>query len=87
MIEKPAAQSGDDGATAVSAPAIDAMSDTELLEAALRDAIDAHAAGLLAAPFGVDAVALARARQRALRSDMRRLLADDLPDDQGLGDV
>jgi hypothetical protein len=50
-------------------------SDSELLEDALQEALDAHAAGLLAAPFGVDEVALKRARRRALRADIKRLLA------------
>lgn len=57
------------------------MSDTALLENALQEAVDAHAAGLLAAPFGVDETALRRARRRALRSDLRRLLANG-PSDQ-----
>ena len=47
-----------------------------LLEEALQDALDAHASGLLAAPFGVDEVALKRARRRALRADIRRLLTE-----------
>jgi hypothetical protein len=51
------------------------LSDAELLEEALQDAVDAHETGLLAAPFGVDDVALARARRRALRADIRRQLA------------
>jgi hypothetical protein len=55
-------------------------SDTALLEEALQAAVDAHAAGLLAAPFGVDEIALKRARRRALRSDLRRLLADGQAD-------
>lgn len=54
-------------------------SDSDLLEEALQDALDAHAAGLLAAPFGVDEVALKRARRRALRADIRRLLAEQDP--------
>lgn len=47
-------------------------SDTALLEDALQDALEAHAEGLLAAPFGVDELALARARQRAAEADRRR---------------
>lgn len=54
-------------------------SDSDLLEEALQDALDAHAAGLLAAPFGVDEVALRRARRRALHADIRRLLAEQDP--------
>jgi hypothetical protein len=52
-------------------------SDSALLEIALQEAIDAHAAGILAAPFGVDDLALIQARHRAGRSDMRRLLTED----------
>jgi hypothetical protein len=51
------------------------QSDAALLEEALQQALDAHKAGLLAAPFGVDEVALKRARRRALRADIRRALA------------
>lgn len=54
------------------------MTDTALLEEALQDAVDAHAAGLLAAPFGIDEVALWRARRRALHSDLKQLLAGGL---------
>jgi hypothetical protein len=61
-------------------PAASDLSDAELLEEALQDAIDAHHAGLLAAPFGVDDVALTRARRRALRADIRRQLASGQPD-------
>lgn len=50
-------------------------SDAALLEEALQQALDAHKAGLLAAPFGVDEVALKRARRRALRADIRRVLS------------
>lgn len=49
------------------------MSDSALLEDALVSAVDAHTAGLLLAPFGVDELTLSRARRRALRSDLRRL--------------
>ncbi|ONI72706.1 hypothetical protein ALI144C_42590 [Actinosynnema sp. ALI-1.44] len=52
------------------------MGDAALLENALQAAVDAHAAGLLIAPFGVDETALKRARRRALRSDLRRLLVE-----------
>lgn len=57
-------------------------SDSALLEEALRDALDAHAAGLLAAPFGLDGAALRRARRRALRSDIRRLLSGPASSEQ-----
>jgi hypothetical protein len=50
------------------------MTDSALLEEALNDAVDAHDTGQLAAPFGVDEVALARARRRALRADLKRLI-------------
>jgi len=50
------------------------MTDSALLEDALSEAVDAHSAGRLAAPFGVDEIALARARRRALRADIRRLI-------------
>lgn len=63
------------------------VSDTALLAEALQDALAAHAAGLLAAPFGVDVVALARARRRALRSDIRRLLADQQSNEQDRGNA
>jgi hypothetical protein len=63
-----------------SAPIETDMSDTALLEEALQAAVDAHAAGVLAAPFGVDELALKRARRRALRSDLRRLLAEGQAD-------
>jgi len=49
------------------------MTDSALVEDALSEAIEAHDAGLLAAPFGLDEVALARARRRALRADLKRL--------------
>lgn len=71
MIEDSAAQSRADQANEGASSDAD-MSDTALLEEALQDAIDAHSAGLLAAPFGVDAVALARARRRAAVADQRR---------------
>jgi hypothetical protein len=51
------------------------QSDAALLEEALQQALDAHDAGLLAAPFGVDEVALRKARRRALRADIRRALS------------
>jgi hypothetical protein len=50
------------------------VSDSALLEDALSEAIDAHSAGRLAAPFGLDEIALARARRRALRADIKRLI-------------
>lgn len=50
------------------------MTDSELVEDALNEAVDAHSAGLLAAPFGIDEIALARARRRALRADIKRLM-------------
>lgn len=63
-------------------------SDSALLEEALQEAVDAHAAGLLAAPFGLDTVALARARRRALRADIRRRLAEGAPTrDRTTGDA
>jgi hypothetical protein len=57
-----------------------AHSDAALLEEALQQALDAHKAGLLAAPFGVDEVALKRARRRALRADIRRALSQQSHD-------
>jgi hypothetical protein len=71
VVEDSAAQSQHDQHALPEVP----VSDSALLEDALQEAIDAHAAGLLAAPFGVDEMALKRARRRALRSDIRRLLA------------
>lgn len=62
----------------------DGTSDVDLLEEALQDAIAAHDAGLLAAPFGVDAVALARARRRAALADADRR-ARRQPDDPPAG--
>jgi hypothetical protein len=50
------------------------MTDSALLEDALNEAVEAHEAGQLAAPFGLDEVALARARRRALRADLKRLI-------------
>lgn len=61
-------------------------SDSALLEDALQEAVDAHAAGLLAAPFGLDTVALARARRRALRADIRRQLAQGPSSDRPAAD-
>lgn len=49
------------------------MTDSALVEDALSEAIEAHDAGILAAPFGLDEVALARARRHALRADLKRL--------------
>lgn len=74
MVDDSPAQSRQDQSAPVQqdAPA----SDSDLLEDALQEALDAHAAGLLAAPFGVDEVALKRARRRALRADIKRLLAE-----------
>lgn len=43
--------------------------DAALLAAALGDALAAHASGELAAPWGVDEVALQRAERRARRRD------------------
>jgi len=57
----------------VSEPPEADMSDSTLLEDALHKAIDAHDAGLLAAPFGVDEMALTRARRSAVRSELKRL--------------
>jgi hypothetical protein len=51
-------------------------SDTALVEEALGAALDAHANGELAAPFGVDEVALRVARRRATRADIARTLRD-----------
>ena len=77
MVDESAAQSQRDQDAPKSDPGqFDApLSDSALLEEALQEALDAHAAGLLAAPFGVDELALKRARRRALRSDIKRLLA------------
>jgi hypothetical protein len=50
------------------------MSDAALIEDALTAALDAHAAGKLAAPFGVDEVALRTAIRRATRADIARSL-------------
>jgi hypothetical protein len=74
MIEDSAAQSRADDADSRAEPAgSDAdTSDAALLEEALQDAIKAHSAGLLAAPFGLDAIALARARRHAAFADQRR---------------
>jgi hypothetical protein len=52
----------------------DGTSDTGLVEDALDAALDAHADGKLAAPFGVDEVALRTARRRAARADIVRRL-------------
>jgi hypothetical protein len=49
------------------------LTDTELLAAALQDAMDAHSRGLVIGP-PVDEVALARASRRALRRDTARAL-------------
>lgn len=86
MLNEPAGQSNDDqsGDGAVQDPD---TSDAALLEQALCDALDAHAAGLLSAPFGVDATALAHARRRALRSDIRRRLAEQQPEEQNENDT
>jgi hypothetical protein len=51
-------------------------SDTALVEEALSAALDAHANGELAAPFGVDEVALRMTRRRATRADIARTLRD-----------
>lgn len=74
MTKESAAHNDADGPPTASEPAsVDSStSDVALLEEALQEAIDAHEAGLLAAPFGVDAVALARARRRAALADQRR---------------
>jgi hypothetical protein len=53
--------------------AAEKMSDTELLAAALQDAMDAHRRGLIIGP-AVDSVALARAERRALHQDTQRVL-------------
>jgi hypothetical protein len=52
-------------------------SDTALLEDALREALAAHAAGQLAAPFGLDEVALRKARREAARRDTKKLARGD----------
>jgi hypothetical protein len=51
-------------------------SDTTLVEDALAAALDAHAAGKLAAPFGLDEVALSATRRRANRADIARRLSE-----------
>lgn len=66
MIEMPDRRASDAGSPS------EHLSDTELLEEALRDAMAAHAAGLLAAPFGLDLIALARARHRAALADTQQ---------------
>lgn len=49
------------------------LTDTEMLAAALQDAMDAHSRGLVIGP-PVDDVALGRAYRRALRRDTARAL-------------
>ncbi|TCO47985.1 hypothetical protein [Actinocrispum wychmicini] len=79
--KSPAQEPGEPESDASESLPIEAdMSDSALLEHALQAAVDAHAAGLLAAPFGVDETALKRARRRAFRSDVRRLLAQGQTD-------
>lgn len=73
MFNETAAQSDQARIGSNCAPPDLHTSDSALLESALAEALDAHSAGLLAAPFGVDDVALARARRRALISDLMRL--------------
>jgi hypothetical protein len=51
----------------------DDLSDLELLASATREALDAHAAGVLVGP-ALDEVALERAARRARRQDVARLL-------------
>jgi hypothetical protein len=60
------------------------LSDTALLEDALQGAISAHAAGLLAAPFGVNEVALRRARRRAIRADAAQSLRESTDNEDGV---
>ena len=50
----------------------EALSDLELLAAAAREALDAHAAGVLVGPT-LDEVALERAARLARRRDAARL--------------
>lgn len=81
MSSDSAAQHGPDSSDG-SLPTVpeSGLTDSALLEEALQAALDAHQAGLLAAPFGVDEVALKRARRRALRADIRRLLSAQQPE-------
>jgi hypothetical protein len=76
MANEPAAQSHHDSREEENFPPTPetGMSDGALLEDALSAAIEAHRAGHLVAPFGIDEVALTRARRRALRADIKRLI-------------
>jgi hypothetical protein len=78
-MDNPAAQR--DLSVDYPAHAATGQSDTDLVTDALRDAVAAHEAGELAAPFGLDEIALRRARRRALRSDIARQMGR--PDTDG----